>query len=368
MRTSFLLLRIVAKAVMHATGLGGIWSVVEDLPELASNVWNEWSARSTPEDRRRELEALLQEGEEGIDVARVFEDEEVRRVLDERPAEARERVREDVGAFLRQMPAAARQTFRRPGDPTGKTVPPSLVPREARDLIPLLNVGRPHFQKGDRPIPGADWELDELFGVGGFGEVWKARHAPFRTAAGGVEVLHRPPGPPQVAHDRRRTSATASTARASTPGIVPLQATYLNTDPPCLQYRVRRWRRPRRDGPPWRGKSRILLPSRSPGSCLQIAETVAFAHRLDQRIVHRDLKPANILVCRRDGAVRFKVTDFGIGGIANAQAVAATRRGHKAGVFVTRALAGSGTPLYASPEQCSATNRSTRAMTYTPSA
>ena len=48
----------------------------------------------------------------------------------------------------------------------------------------------------------------------------------------------------------------------------------------------------------------------------QLAEIVAFAHRLNPSIVHRDLKPANILVeAATDGSPRYRITDFGIGGL-----------------------------------------------------
>src|SRR5437660_61495 len=41
----------------------------------------------------------------------------------------------------------------------------------------LLPARLPHFKVGDRPAGIGDWELEELLGVGGFGEVWKARNA-----------------------------------------------------------------------------------------------------------------------------------------------------------------------------------------------
>ena len=70
-------------------------------------------------------------------------------------------------------------------------------------------------------------------------------------------------------------------------------------------------------------------------------------------IVHRDLKPANILVKPRPGGKwRLRITDFGIGGLAIQQAVAQSRRGSSNhGEFLTAAVRGSYTPLYASPQQ-----------------
>jgi len=62
--------------------------------------------------------------------------------------------------------------------------------------------------------------------------------------------------------------------------------------------------------------------------CLPIADAVRIAYQVSSglsaahaaSIVHRDLKPANILVQRKsDGSLRFRLTDFGIGGLANLQ-------------------------------------------------
>ena len=85
----------------------------------------------------------------------------------------------------------------------------------------------------------------------------------------------------------------------------------------------------------------------------RLARTVGIAHRLTPPIVHRDLKPANILVRKSSrGKLEFLVADFGIGGIAAQQALAAAREGTTArGVLLSTALRGSHTPLYASPQQ-----------------
>jgi formylglycine-generating enzyme required for sulfatase activity len=65
----------------------------------------------------------------------------------------------------------------------------------------------------------------------------------------------------------------------------------------------------------------------------------------------RRVEPANILVQRSDGEVTFRITDFGIGGIATSKAIEATRQATSPSQFLATAVRGSGTWLYASPEQ-----------------
>src|SRR5262245_49554993 len=87
-----------------------------------------------------------------------------------------EDVREQVRAYLYQMPRQLQASLRRPEDPTGRTAPASLVIRSAEDMQQLLPERMPRFKPGDRPVLGTDLVVQELLGVGGFGEVWKAVH------------------------------------------------------------------------------------------------------------------------------------------------------------------------------------------------
>jgi serine/threonine protein kinase len=345
MRTPLVLLKYVAKALGNAIG-GGIAGdlVVEVLPEVAKDVWEWWGKDRTADQCRVEVEAVAQAGAEEVrqQVAEI-----VQEVIPDKPLE----VRQAVETYMTQVPASIRRSLRRSSDPTGSTVPPDLVPRKADDLLRLLPPKLSRFKPGGHPLFGVDWELELLLGVGGFGEVWKARN-PYMASVEPVALKFCLD--PAAAKVLRNEAGVLDRVmrQGKHPGIVQLLRTYLNAETPCLEYEyvdggdltglIQEWHRAK-GGPTPQQATKVIL---------RLAEIVGFAHRLNPPIVHRDLKPANILVQRTgDGEVHFKVADFGIGGVAVGQAIRETSRGTSRGRFLTSALHGSYTPLYASPQQ-----------------
>ena len=345
MRAPLAILRAVGKGVLNAVGFGVLGEVVvEVLPEVAEDVYVWWKGKRTPDQQREELQHLAQ-----APISEVRE--EIQAVVAEIAGDQPLSVRENLSIYLSLLPGAIRQTMRRPADPGGLTIPPALALSGPDDILPLLPVCLPRFKVGDRPLPGTDWEVVELLGAGGFGEVWKARNAHFDAV------------PPvalkfcldATARDRllRHEAAILNQVmrQGRHPGIVSLLHTYLSADPPCLEYEyvaggdlgqvIREWQR---EPPKHRAEAASEL-------VLDLARIVSFAHQLRPPIVHRDLKPANILVQQKtDGSLQLRVADFGIGAVAAGQAIARTREASQ-GPFLVSALRGAHTPLYASPQQ-----------------
>lgn len=259
-------------------------------------------------------------------------------------------VQEQAAAYLTLLPSQIRRSLRRPSDPRGATIPPFLKLQRASDLLALLPTRLPRFAAGDRPLPGIDLVLVELLGVGGFGEVWKARNPLLPSAA---PVALKFCLDPQASKWLRHEAAVLDRVmrHGAHPGIVQLRHTCLSVDPPCLEYEfvaggdlaglVLEWRSA---SPPPSADDVARVMRR-------LAEIVGHAHAQSPPIVHRDLKPANILVQPApDGSMRLRVADFGIGGIAARPAGGSTRGKSAASMEVT-SLRGSHTPLYASPQQ-----------------
>jgi formylglycine-generating enzyme required for sulfatase activity len=308
------------------------------------DAWDAWHKDTDEAQRKREVEQLA-----AAPVGSVREAAQQAAAQAVGPGHPADQQR--LAECLANVPAAIRRSLRSPRDPSGKTLPPGRRLASKDDLRALLPLAPSRFKVGDNPV--GDWELVELLGVGGFGEVWKAvnPHMPGQPPVAlkfctDAEAKHR-----LLTHEARILGQLQ--ARARLPGIVPLLRTHLKADPPCLEFEfveggdlagaIRDWHA---NGPP--------DPALIASHVRDIAAAVGQAHRLSPPVVHRDIKPGNILL-QKDGpgGTRFVVADFGIGGIAAHQAAQQTRRG----TFATGArtvVAGSYTALYASPQQMEA--------------
>jgi formylglycine-generating enzyme required for sulfatase activity len=336
------LLKDIGKAIHDAVGaeLAGDF-VVEVLPEVVNNTWTSWSTGRDESQRREEIDALVRATEEEVR-------ETVLGIVKEVAAGQGEGLLAD---YLTHIPPTIRHWFRRPADPNGATLPDDLPLGRAEDLLPFLPIRLPRFKAGDCPLPGVDWQLVELLGVGGFGEVWKARNPNMSSAVPvALKFCLDPPSTKVLRNEARLLDRLMFQGKH--PGIVPLRQTYLSAEPPCLEYEyipggdlaglMHEWHR-QRGGLGAAQVSRVVL---------RLAEIVAFAHRLDPPIVHRDLKPANILVQRTPGGkFALRIADFGNGGVAASHAIRQTLRGTSQAQLLVSAVRGTCTPLYASPQQ-----------------
>ena len=342
MRTPFIVLKYIGKAALNYVGAGVLGDVLVD---VAEDVMEKWAKETDEEERQEELEAVAQATAEEVR-------DGIARIVEEIAEEQSDDIRQAVSTYLTQVPAMIRCTLRRPSDMSGTTVPRGMTLRTAEDLLPFLPAEMPRFKPGDCPLPGVDLELVELLGVGGFGEVWKARNPHFMGVPPvALKFCLDPQATDQLlCHEAALLSRVMEHSRH--PGIVALRNTYLRADPPCLEYEyvnggdlgglIKEWQR---------GKGGAT-PEESATIIRSLAETVGHFHRLDPPIVHRDLKPSNILVEQLgSGEPRFLIADFGIGGIAAGSQIRRTQWAASSKKILPSIVRGSHTPLYASPEQ-----------------
>jgi hypothetical protein len=344
MPTPSAFLQYVARAVLHALDQGAGGDFAAQLPDLARRLWGDWGQNRPEAELQYEIQAVAQLTPQE---ARSEAEAVVNDVAGGRPPEVKQRL---LG-YLSQVPAVLRQALGQPAaDTTTPFTPPPL--REPLDLPPLLPPRLPFFQPGARPAGIGDWELTELLGMGGFGEVWKACNPLVRHATPvALKFCLNPTAAKVLRHEASILDRVMGQGKH--PGIVELRHSYLGADPPCLEYEyvpggdlaalIRQWHSAA--GSP---RERTLFVS---GVLHQLASILAFPHQLDPPIVHRDLKPANILVQIIDGAYQLRVTDFGIGGVAAQQAIAQEQAGQIIAPHLTAAVRGACTPLYASPQQ-----------------
>ena len=212
--------------------------------------------------------------------------------------------------------------------------------QEFRPLHPMdTRDPHPPPPSDDTPRPGlrlGPWELREVIGRGGMGEVWEATRSDGlyagRAAVKLLRVATREPTLTAMINARFAREGELL-ARLTHPhiaqlldaGIAPGGSRYL-----VLEYvpgeRIDRWC----DARTLDVRARLAL-------VLQVCDAVAFAHA--NLIVHRDLKPANILVT---DAGRVKLLDFGVAKLLE-DAPDAAELTHMGSAGLT--------PEYAAPEQ-----------------
>jgi len=330
-------------------GLGELVPGGQYLIDVCGEAFKLWRERRRDARFRDEL---AQVASASAAEARKTAEEVLRQVVgEERPED-----QAALGQYLAQIPAAVRASLKRSDDPTGRTLPPDFALESPEELARMLPQHAPRFRAG-MDLPGrSGWKLEELIGVGGFGEVWLVRHA-FIPQARAVKFCTDPQLRTRLTSHEGKVVARVMGQR-NHPNVVGILDAMLEGETPWLMYEyvsggdlselIHEWQK--------------LAPNERQVLAVtafqQLAAAVGTFHRLSPPIVHRDLKPANILVESsqetRDirQSVVLKITDFGIGGVASDL----RREGGPAGLtmatgILDSSLRGSYTPLYASPQQ-----------------
>ena len=329
------LARILVKHVGNAAGfgVGG---------QLALDIWDLWNKSN--QDQRQKLDEIRQLAGQSSAEAH----EHAVEVVAQEAAGLPEADRERLTAYLSQVPNAIQASQPAPGPERPHRVLPTAA--ATGDRPSYVTPADATFQTR-RPSTGfGDWELEELLGTGGFGEVWKAKN-PLMAERVALKFCLDKEAAKVLRHEAAVLSQVMGQGRH--PGIVSLLDTSLNAEVPCLKYEfvgggdltslVYRLLK--------RNQGELPVGTVT-GIMRNIVRGVRYAHRLTPPIVHRDLKPANILVQPRpDGKIELRIADFGIGGVAAKCELAQGEQGEDSGSFLTTGARGSCTPLYASQQQ-----------------
>ena len=334
-------MKILLNCVAETLAEMGVRRLMEEVPgggllfDMAQRVYDKYRGRC--QDARIQRQEVEQLANAQLDAAQNSALEAVAEVS------CSEEDKKVIQLYLAQIPGSIRQSQKRSGDPSGRTLRAEFSLASGQDLAKLLPPGLPKFVPGDA-LPGADWTLKRLLGVGGFGEVWLAQNDHAQQDWGAVKFCHS-----GHLSDHEVQLIGRLMKAGGHPNIVRLlQARTKQTDEPWLMYEyieggdlgdcVHSW------------SNRVGIVERQAkviATLSTLAEAIGYFHGLPSPIVHRDLKPANIL---RDKQGKLYITDFGIGGVAAQRQIAVQGMTTTAGKLIS-ALYGSHTPLYAPPQQ-----------------
>jgi hypothetical protein len=309
--------------------------------ELFQGVWKKWQEKRQRDQMRKEMEELAKKTAEQL----AAEVREKLHIIAPDDADARQALEQ----YVTLIPAAVRASCKRADDPSGRSLPVTLVLAGPQDLVRLFPVAVPLFRPGTT-LPGlSSWVLGHLLGAGGFGEVWLATHAVDGSRRAAVKFCTEPADKLKLLEHELKQVVRLMRAGGH-PGVVGLLEYNLDAVRPWLMYEYVGGGTLADQILEWQAvvateRRHLVLTAFA-----QLVSAVAHLHRLDPPLVHRDLKPANVLRCDRSGCLR--VTDLGLGGSAVEYVLAVGSQGGRAhSGRLPSVLFGSHSLHYASPEQ-----------------
>ncbi len=241
---------------------------------------------------------------------------------------------------IKQKVAATLRHARKNG-----TSPSTALPLAAETSTPsereqfylgLIPRRRPRYRVGNEVPYKLGWIMEELLGIGGFGEVWKIREEETNMLQA-IKLCLEPSYQELWKHEARTITKLKGIGHHA--NIVEVLDLQLKKDPYWIMLEYI-------EGGTLESYLRSFggpIPlERALQLFEQICQGMADAHKLG--IVHRDLKPGNILLSKEGIA---KITDFGIGKIIAHE----TCKESSQKQANTLTLRGYGTLRYMSPEQ-----------------
>jgi formylglycine-generating enzyme required for sulfatase activity len=316
--------------------------------EVCAAAAGEWKKSVDRAEERQVIEQMLAKSRDEIKAVVAQQIAELKKHATPEQAKqlANPKVAQGLELYLEAIPDHMRASLRRPEDPSGNSVPATFSLRDERGFAAILPNRTPRFRTGHKV---GNYVLTEPLGLGGFGEVWKARNVSLDSRVAAIKFCLDNDSQRNLRHEKKLIDRVQSLGRQ--PGIVELWDAFLDKDPPCLVYQFI-------EGGDLTGLMRTLktLPAkeretRAVEVMIALASIVAPLHAMVPPIIHRDLKPANILISRTNGQDSFWVTDFGIGALAAESAIASHRHGTNASDLMGQSIWGAHTPIYSSPEQ-----------------
>ncbi len=316
--------------------------------EVCVAATGEWKKSVDRLEERQVIEQMLAKYREEIKAEVSYQITELKKLATPEQAEQLDnpKVAQGLELYLESIPDHLRASLRRPEDPSGNSVPDNFSLLEERGFAAILPNRTPRFRTGDAV---GNYVLTEPLGLGGFGEVWKARHVRLSSRVAAIKFCLDKASQRNLRQESSLIDRVQSLGRQ--PGIVELWDAFLDHEPPCLVYQFI-------EGGDLTGLMRALkaLPSkeretRTIDVMIALAGIIEPLHAMVPPIIHRDLKPANILISLTNGHYSFWVTDFGISALAADSALAGQMFGMSRGDLMGQSLRGTHTPIYASPEQ-----------------